>query len=448
MGGKIADLPLGESVDIKVDRLIPANVDRANGQIVLAKSETIDVRPKSDASGLRPIDPQTDLAQGVKVDNAAMAFEFVDDWTLNLTATRFELQELKRTSISRAVVRAVALRQNELSVQCLYQMRSVGQRISIQMPAGFDASTSFDDQPIRINGRRVTPERGGQDLIYVPLTGLNSDEPFLLEMRYTVAGDPDKIDLPLIKDEPAVQKVYLCVYLPFERALWHKSGAWTDEAVDEHTMSIAGLLSSYNSNSRASRMFRRRNENVDEYLKWVRAGVKMDSSANQKFEVDGRPYVFSALRPDPAPEGSLHLQTVNMTFLNVLVFGLMALLGVVLLRARLTTQLAGALLVIAALVFVGVFFPLVTEHLFSETLLMTAWVVGLAWLASNVVRSFGGIRKSRRERLTPAVERNGIAAEEAAAPEADQPLSTDSPPAAADDPPPKSNDGEKENHNE
>jgi len=55
-------------------------------------------------------------------------------------------------------------------------MRSVGQRVSIQMPAGFDAATSFDDQPISINGRRVTPERGGQNLIYVPLTGLNSDE--------------------------------------------------------------------------------------------------------------------------------------------------------------------------------------------------------------------------------------------------------------------------------
>ena len=177
-----------------------------------------------------------------------MAFEFVDDWSLKLTATRFELQELKRTSISRALVRAVALRQNELSVQCLYQMRSVGQRVSIQMPAGFDAATSFDDQPISINGRRVTPERGGQNLIYVPLTGLNSDEPFLLEIRYTTPGDPHQIDLPLFIDEPAVQKVYLCVYLPFERALLQKSGDWTDEAVDEHTNSIAGLLSSNNPN--------------------------------------------------------------------------------------------------------------------------------------------------------------------------------------------------------
>lgn len=436
---KIADLPLGESADVEVDRLIPANVDRGNGQIVLTKSETIDVRPKADASGLRPIDPQTDLAQGVAVDNAAMAFEFVDDWMLKLTATRFELQELKRTSISRAVVRAVALRQNELSVQCLYQMRSVGQRISIQMPAGFDANTSFDDQPIRVNGRRVTPERGGQDLIYVPLTGLNSDDPFLLEIRYTVAGDPSQIDLPLFNDEPAVQKVYLCVYLPFERALLHKSGAWTDEAVDEHTRSIAGLLSANSPNSMVSRMFRRRTENVDDYLAWVQEGVNKDNSASQRFEVDGRPYVFSALRPDPAPAGSLHLRTINMTILNVLVFGVIALLGLGLVRARFTTQLAGALLVIAAFMVAGVFFPLVTEHLFSEALLLTAIVVGLAWLASNGVRWFRGIQEARREMQMPYGQRPEYAMAGAT-------TIPDSPP--PEDSPSESNDGEQESHNE
>ena len=436
---KIADLPLGDSTDIKVDRLIPANVDRDNGQIVLTKSETIDVRPQSDASGLRPIDPQTDLAAGITVGNAAMAFEFVDDWSLNLTATRFELQELKRTSISRALVRAVALRQNELSVQCLYQMRSVGQRVSIQMPAGFDAATSFDDQPISINGRRVTPERGGQNLIYVPLTGLNSNEPFLLEIRYTIPGDPHQIDLPLFVDEPAVQKVYLCVYLPFERALLQKSGAWTDEAIDEHTNSIAGLLSSNNPNLMLDRMFRRRNENVDQYLNWVQDGVSMESSANQRFEVDGRPYVFSALRPKPSPDGSLQLRTINMTLLNFLVFGIIGLLGFVLLRTRFTTQLAGAMFVIAAFMVICVFFPLISEHLFSEALLLTVGVVGLAWLASNAARWFRDVRESPPEQSSPLPDQNDPAV--TSDPETnDTTDSSDSLPSALADGPPKSDD--------
>ena len=439
---KIADLPLGKSTDINVDRLIPANVDRGNGQIVLTKSETIDVRPQSEANGLRPIDPQTDLAKGVTVNNAAMAFEFVDDWALKLTATRFELQELKRTSISRAVVRAVALRQNELSVQCLYQMRSVGQRVSIQMPAGFDAATSFDDQPISINGRRVTPERGGQNLIYVPLTGINSDDPFLLEVRYTIPGDPHQIDLPLFIDEPAVQKVYLCVYLPFERALLRKSGAWTDEAVDEHTNSIAGLLSSNNPNLMLSRMFRRRSENVNQYLTWVQDGVPMESSANQRFEVDGRPYVFSALRPKPAPDGLLHLRTINMTLLNFLVFGIVGLLGLALLRTRFTTQLAAAMFLIAAFMVVCVFFPLVSEHLFSEALLLTVGVVGLAWLVSNATRWFRDVRESPPEEPNPLPDQNDPPV--TSAPEADGPADsaepTDTSPSDAEGDQPESDD--------
>jgi hypothetical protein len=266
------------------------------------------------------------------------------------------------------------------------------------MPAGFDAATSFDDQPIRVNGQRVTPESGGKDLIYVPLTGLNSDEPFLLEIRYTIPGDPNQIDLPLFVDEPAVQKVYLCVYLPFERALLHRSGDWTDVAVDEHTNSIAGLLSSGSANSIASRVFQTRTEYVEQYLNWVQSGINFDSSASQKFEVDGRPYVFSALRPNPAPAGSLHLRTINLTVLNVIVFGAIAILGLMLARTRFTTQITGAMFVTAALVAVGVFFPLVTEHLFSEALLLTVGVVGLTCLTSNVIRWFREIKNVRRER--------------------------------------------------
>lgn len=434
---KVTDLPLGESTNVAVDRLMPADVDRANGQIVLTKSETIDIQPNLDANGLRPIDPQTDLAQGISVENAAMAFEFVDDWSLNLTATRFELQELKRTSISRAVVRAVALRQNELSVQCLYKIRSVGQRISIQMPAGFDAATSFDDQPIRVNGQRVTPESGGKDLIYVPLTGLNSDEPFLLEIRYTIPGGPNQIDLPLFVDEPAVQKVYLCVYLPFERALLHKSGDWTDVAVDKHTNSIASLLSSSNSNSIASRVFQTRNESVEQYLNWVQSGVNFNNSASQKFEVDGRPYVFSALRPNPAPAGSLHLRTINLTALNAIVFGVIAILGLMLARTRFTTQITGAMFVIASLVAVGVFFPLITEHLFSEALLLTVGVVGLTCLTSNVIRWFREIKNTRHERQILNESQQEVATVDAnpvstVAPEATESVnSNDSPPDSA-----------------
>jgi len=57
----------------------------------------------------------------------ARAFEFHEDWSLTVTATRYEMEEVKRTSIDRAVVRMVVTRSNETSVQALYRMRSARQ---------------------------------------------------------------------------------------------------------------------------------------------------------------------------------------------------------------------------------------------------------------------------------------------------------------------------------
>ena len=117
----------------------------------------------------------------------------------------------------------------------------------------------------------------------------------------------------------------------------------------------------------------------------------------------------------------------------MIVFGVIALLGLVLIRARFTTQLAGALLVIAAFMFVGVFFPLVTEHLFSEALLLTAVVVGLAWLASNVLRWFRGIQELRREMQASTPGHADFAMAGATTlPDSPPPESFDSPPSSDD----------------
>ncbi len=75
---KIDELGIGKSQDITVPRLIPRDVDLATGQIVISKSESIDVQPTAGWEGLIPIDPHNDLRHGVRIENAAMAFTFVD----------------------------------------------------------------------------------------------------------------------------------------------------------------------------------------------------------------------------------------------------------------------------------------------------------------------------------------------------------------------------------
>jgi len=442
---KIDELQLGASLDFDVPRLVPVGADRAGGQIVTTKSETIDLQPKSDAKGLRPIDPQTDLVAGTSVDSAAMAFEFVDEWSLTLTATRYELEDLKRTSIPRALIRVVALRQkDELSVQALYQIRSVDQRLAIQMPSGFDAATSFDDQPVHVNGRRVTPERGGQDLIYVPLTDQTADTPFLLELRYTITGNHQQIDLPIFPDDPAVQKVYLCVYLPNEQALWRKTGEWTYETIDTavNGPGHSGQQTSGFAMPLTNRMFNLRDVDVDAYLNWVHAGVSCDANAARKFETDGRPYVFSSLDPAAPPDGSLHLRTMNRALLNAIACAAIGLLGLLFLRRGFSSQLAALLLLLVIIVLLGVFFPLVTEHLLGEAMLLTVGVVGLVWLVVDFKRWVQARQADRRLRRDAAAANPPAAATEtsAAAPaEATAAQSTDTL-VVTDEPPPSGDD--------
>jgi hypothetical protein len=104
---KIDKLDVGKSVEVSIPRLRPSEVDREWGQIVLTKAETIDVQEVGEPTGIRPIDPQHDLMPGANIANAARAFEFHRDWQLQVNATRYKLEEVKGTSIERAVIQMV-----------------------------------------------------------------------------------------------------------------------------------------------------------------------------------------------------------------------------------------------------------------------------------------------------------------------------------------------------
>ena len=290
----IEDLGLGKSVDLNVPRLVPREVDRAEGQIVLVKSETIDVQPKGTPEGLDPIDPEHDLIGDVRVSDAAAALEFQDAWNLTLTATRYQLQMLKQTSIEQALLRLVITRSDRVAVQALYRMRSNQQRLQIQLPEEVAlGSIELDTDPLRINGRRVSLERGDDNRsFFVPLVGITPNEPFLLEMRYTTSGSGKHLTYPYFPDEPATQKVNLVAYLPQERSFLGKVGPWTDELkwVQQGPMKVQQPV------PRVS---------VDQLLKRLTQDIELPRNPAEDFPVDGRPLLFSTLRPpapDPAPE--------------------------------------------------------------------------------------------------------------------------------------------------
>ena len=132
---KLDQLDVGRSIKLTLKPLVPKAADLAWGQVVLTKAETLDVAETEDMKGLRRVDPQHDVAQ--RIANAAAAFEFhQEDWTLPVAVTRYKLQDVKWTSIDRALVRQVVTQAGGIAVQGLYQVRSARQRLPISLPEG------------------------------------------------------------------------------------------------------------------------------------------------------------------------------------------------------------------------------------------------------------------------------------------------------------------------
>ena len=373
---KLGSLEVGESRDIVVPRLKPMDVDRAWGQIVLAKAETIDIRPSGAAAsptptGLRPIDPRHDLMDGTAglgAGEAARAFEFHDDWALGVTATRYQLEEVKRTSIERASLRMVVTRGDRLSVQALYRLRSAHQRLALQLPP----AVAFDTDPVRINGRPVSLERGKTDEFFVPLKGQDPDSPLVLEVRYTLPQGGTRLGFPAFPSEPAVQKVYLTAYLPPERVFLGSMGPWTDEQRWDWRGGWQGFTPTTKTHDAA-------------LATWVTEGVSLPASPTESFQVDGRPYLFSALQPAAPPEGMLSLVTIDEDWWNAIVVAVLLVGGVVLLRVASGTRLIAVGAFLSGCVLCGVFLPTFSMQVLDVVTGGAILVVLLVWSVHHLV---------------------------------------------------------------
>lgn len=415
---KLDKLEVGKSVDLAVPRLVPVGVDRAWGQVALLKTESIDVHEKGESRGLRPIDPEHDLMPGASVSGAARAFEFHDDWDLSVSATLYQLEEVKSTSIERAVVRMVITRGSVVPVQAIYRVRSAQQRLIVRLPKG----AQFDTQPLHLNGKAATLERGNQDEFYVPLVGQSPDAPFLLELRYTLPEFAGRLDLPefpadsAVQTAPAVQKLYLCAYLPEEWSFLGSSGPWTDE-----------LIWTWRDAWHARAVPRRGDGELVAWVTEATEGITLPPNTNllASFPTDGRLYTFSTMRPGPAPGGSLRLTTMKEQRFKLLVFLLVAAGGVLLLRAAAGRRILAVGALLAALVLAGVFAPTLSRQLLSLPLFAAVAAVAVLWGARFAAGAWSRINMAGAS--APAEAASPFAAASAAVP---------SPPPAGEPPPP------------
>jgi hypothetical protein len=394
---KLDKLDLGKGVDLVLRPLLPRGVDLSLGQIVLAKAETLDIQTPDEPPGLQPIDPQHDLT--AEVPGGVRAFQFQGDaWSLPFRVTRYELKEVKRTSIGRAVVRMVLTPAERVTaVEALYRIRSARQQLVIELPEGAD----FDADPLRLNGRPVTLGQGEEARrFFVPLLGTTADEPFLLELRYTVSGG-GSLALPVfregesIEEGPAVGQVYLCVFVPQTQALLGSSGPWTEEFAwlpyaPLHWMPV--------------------NKIDDQRLvPWVREGVKDPGSSAETFHTDGTQYVFSTLRPEP--DGPLVVRTVDHRGLSGLVFAVVLLGGLLLVPAGWTRRVLALGGLIALVVLGGVFLPTLSLQVFNDSFAAAVFIVLVVWGVVFLLRLSPAVALAGQAMVAGLRRRRGAAAE-------------------------------------
>ncbi len=405
---KMPKLEVGRGVPITVPHLRPREVDLAWGQIVLKKAETIDI---DEASGkltnLRPIDPQHDLMPGASAPDAARAYAFYDDFVLTVNAVRYELKDIKPTSIERALLRMVITRADRIAVQALYQVRSAQQRLAIVLPEGAEV-----DRRPRINGQSVVLEQGGGNQYFLPLAGHGPEDLLLLEIHYVIPGN-SRLEYPVFPEDPAVQRVYLAVYVPEEWVLVGRRGPWTDE----FTWRGDGLR---------FRPVCHRDENA--LLEWVAQGTGQQP-INLFFPTDGQMYLFSTLRPAEPAVGALRLVTFRSEGLHAVVMGVLGLAGVALVPAGARRRTTAVALVAIALLIFGVFAPILARQVMFGVSVSAAGVAIVwttAWIWSR--RGAAGAVRGGAPPLAAPPNAAGTASAGSSQPasEADRPQATPS----------------------
>ncbi|MDR3109726.1 MAG: hypothetical protein LBU65_08570 [Planctomycetaceae bacterium] len=382
----LAQLQDGKSVTITIPRFVPHGVFRSWGQILLAKAETVDIGASDETlQGLRQIDPQHDVNEGERLVNAAFGFEFHDEWKLEVTATRYEPQDVKRVSIERGLLRSVVTRSGAVSVQALFRIRSVKQRLVFVLPKG----AALDTDP-RIDGRPATLETDAAGHFLVPLVETKPDTPFLLEIRYTQKPEQatvtrgikfvERFPIPQFPDEPAVQHLYIAAYLPNEYSLLNYGGQWSRAFLNDYESSVLHLAAAggavYN------------NPTDNELFQELSNGVAMS-----EFSIDGNAYVFSAVQPSPTIADELKITAAKTSALRF-VFALPVIaIALLLIRSTWTKRVVVALIVAVCFVVSALFIPTLSVIALPSVIPVTFCAIA-AWIAISLLKTGSQLRSN------------------------------------------------------
>jgi hypothetical protein len=155
---------------------------------------------------------------------------------------------------------------------------------------------------------------------------------------------------------------------------------------------------------------------------------------SESFPIDGRLYVFSALRPAPPPEGSLHLVARDADWLSACVIGLVVIAGLILIPFGGGKRVLVVGVLVIGLVILGVFNPILARQMCDGALASACLIVLVLWVVWYFVWTLPRARARRRagEAGSPPGPATEPASPSGAPPDSPQP---EAPPEPAAPPP-------------
>ena len=393
-----------ESVDrIAVDRLAPQNVDRSWGQIVLKKAENLDVAPiglkdgdsegsqvtdpESTPENLRQIDPQHDIQLAGNTADGTLAMEFHgNDWKLGLQVNRFDLKEIEKTAVEMGYVRVQLGRSGNAVVHSVFRMRSVDQRIALQMPP----NSELTNDPLRINGSSVGLEindSGDQEGSYfIPLTTQSLGEVFVVELVYNIKHKANMISVPVFTGVEAVNQIFVGVELPRNSVLLDYSGDWDDHLEGSWLEYLQERIVNNDRNFDSHQV-------IDEVTAGYHVGDIYPTNRQQSLH-------FSTINPG---QEALVLTLSDRSQVNLFLFAGLAVLGLLGLFLSLRKQIALMLLVLAASLGIAMVKPVLTSSLEFSGVLVGLGMMVVVWGMKDISRPFIGLSRKLVSRKKNAI---------------------------------------------
>src|SRR5678815_2577081 len=180
------------------------------------------------------------------------------------------------------------------------------------------------------------------------------------------------LELPEFPDDPAVQQVYLAVYMPEERRLLGVSGEWAEE-------------DTWVFDYEQGKYVKRTSRTDAQLLQWVHEEVSVSQNADTLSLGESR-FLYSSLRPSAGSAGALAVYSVHRYVLWTLIVLVVAGVGLALATQPVAVRLWWLAAVIVAVVLTALFAPTFAEAVltpvfwWSLTLVLFVWVIRfLVW---------------------------------------------------------------------